>query len=248
MRWNSRLLLVVPVLLAFGASVAGEDKNPSWKMSGQLEEACSCDAACPCWFDSKPSKMNCSGGQALFIQKGSYGSVPLDGLAMASMGQSPDGAGMMESFGNWNMANLYIDEKANPDQRKALEAIAMQVWGPAAPPDKMKIRYVPVSHKIEGKEHVVTMGKYGSFSGHLVDGGMGGPSKIVNSTGADPLHKEWLQGRTTRQTYTDAGQNWNWGNSNYMYATFDVNSAEYEKFAAGLSQKMEQMKKEGAKK
>jgi len=42
-------------------------KTP-WKITGQLEEACSCDAACPCWFNSKPTKMTCGGGQVLFIR------------------------------------------------------------------------------------------------------------------------------------------------------------------------------------
>lgn len=235
--------LVAVLAVATLISAAEPEKSSAWKMSGQLEEACSCAAACPCWFDSKPTQMTCSGGQAVFIEKGSYGAVPLDGLAMVTMGQSPEGKTMMEAFGNWNLANLYIDEKASPEQRKALAAIAMQVWGPAAPADKMKIAYVPVSHKVQGKEHVVEFGSLGSFSGHLVEGGMGGAPKLVNPPGADPLHKSYEQGRTTRQTYTDAGQKWDWSNSNYMYATFDVNSEEYTKFAAGLAQKMQAMSK-----
>ena len=80
-----------------------KDKTP-WKITGQLEEACSCDAACPCWFDSKPTKMTCGGGQVLFIVKGNYGRLKLDGLAMANMVQSPEGQTMMSSFGNWNFS------------------------------------------------------------------------------------------------------------------------------------------------
>ncbi len=53
-----------------GAADEPKDKTP-WKITGQLEEACSCDAACPCWFDSKPTKMTCGGGQVLFIQSNS---------------------------------------------------------------------------------------------------------------------------------------------------------------------------------
>ncbi len=117
---------LVAGLLFLGSPVRAtnepKDKTP-WKITGQLEEACSCDAACPCWFGSKPTKMTCGGGQVLFIQKGNYGKVRLDGLAIASMAQSPEGQSMMESFGNWNFAYNYIDEKATPEQRKALEAI-----------------------------------------------------------------------------------------------------------------------------
>ena len=236
---------LVVMLFLFGglAAISGEEKKAPWKASGQLEEACSCDAACPCWFDSKPTKMNCSGGQVIFIDKGTYGDVPLDGLAIAFMGQSPDGSTMMESIGKWNFVNIYIDERANPAQRKALEAIARETLPPAAPPETTTIRYLPITRKIEGSEHVVTLGPYGSFSGHLMPGGMGAAApKLVNSPGADPIHREYSQGRTTKQTFTDSGQNWNWANSNYMFATFAVTSDDYDKFNAAMMQEMEKAK------
>src|SRR3982074_2154457 len=103
---------IATVLVVTALTVVAEDKKTWWKMSGQLEEACSCDAACPCWFDSKPTKMNCSGGVAPFIPKGSYGTVPLDGLGAAFIGASKDGTTMMESIGDWNFVTMYIDEKA----------------------------------------------------------------------------------------------------------------------------------------
>jgi hypothetical protein len=130
-----------------------KDKTP-WKITGQLEEACSCDAACPCWFDSKPTKMTCSGGQVLFIQRGNYGKVKLDGLAIAEMSQSPEGEAMMASFGNWNFSYNYIDEKATPEQRKALEALAAKLLVPGAS-KKTETRYVPINRKIEGKDHEI---------------------------------------------------------------------------------------------
>ena len=239
-----KFLVVLVVLLAgLSAISTAEEKKTPWKMTGELEEACSCDAACPCWFDSMPTKMNCSGGQVFFITRGTYGGVSLDGLGIAFMGQSPDGTTMMQSMGNWNFVSIYIDEKANPEQRKALEAIARSTMPPAAPPEKTHVSYIPITRKIEGSEHVVTLGPYGSFSGHLMPGGMGGAApKLSNSPGADPVHKEYSQGRTTRQTYTDAGQKWDWANSNYMYASFNVTSEDYEKFAAAMMQQMEKAK------
>jgi len=240
---SAKFFLVMAALVASVSLAAAEEKKTPWKMTGELEEACSCDAACPCWFDSKPTKMTCSGGQVFFIEKGTYGNVRLDGLAVAFMGQSPDGQSMMGSMGNWNFVNIYIDEKANPAQRKALEEIAKATMPPAAPPEKTRIAYLPITRKIEGSEHVVTMGSFGSFSGHLMPGGMGAAApKLANSPGADPIHKEYSQGRTTRQTYTDSGQKWDWANSNYMYATFNVTSEDYEKFLASMMQEMEKAK------
>jgi hypothetical protein len=95
--------------------------------------------------------MTCSGGQVLFIQRGNYGKVKLDGLAIANMSQSPEGETMMASFGNWNFSYNYIDEKATPEQRKALEAIAAKVMVPGAS-KKTEIRYVAITRKIEGKK------------------------------------------------------------------------------------------------
>jgi hypothetical protein len=232
------LLVVVPVL----AEDKPADKGPSWKMSGELEEACSCDAACPCWFGSKPTKMNCSGGFVVFIDKGNYGNVRLDGLGAAFIGASKDGTTMMESIGDWNFMTMYIDEKANPEQRKALLAIMQQTSPPAAPPERTTIKYVPITRKIQGNEHIVTIGGAGGFSAHLMPGGMGGAPTIVNPPGADPIHKEYEQGQTTRQTYTDSGQKWDWTNSNYMFGRFDTNSEEYGKFNAAMTQMMQEMK------
>jgi len=239
---RSRSLILTLLFVAAALSVRADDKKPSWKMSGDLEEACSCNAACPCWFGSKPTKMNCSGGFAIFIDKGSYGNVPLDGLGAAFIGANKDGTTMMESIGDWNFVNMYIDEKANPEQRKALEAILRATSPPAAPPERTHLSYVPITRKIEGAEHVVTIGSFGGFSAHLLPGGMDGAPKITNPPGADPIHKEYLQGVTTKQTFTDSGQKWDLSNSNYMYGTFQTDSAEYEKFNAAMTQQMEKAK------
>ena len=233
---NRSLPAILLVLAAL--PILAEEKKTPWKMSGQLEEACSCDAACPCWFDSKPTHMNCSGGFVLFIDKGSYGNVKLDGLGAAAMGASKDGMTMMESVGDWKFATIYIDEKANPEQRKALEAIGGTVL-PMAAAEKKEIRIAPITRTIEGKEHKIVVGKYGTYSGHLIEGGLGGSSKIVNPPGADPLHKEYEQGETTGLTYTDADQNWSFQGTNYMFGTFELDNVMYEKFAAGLAQKMQ---------
>ena len=209
-----------------------------WKITGQLEEACSCNAACPCWFDSKPTRVTCGGNQVLFIQKGNYGNVKLDGLAIANYAESPEDKTMMDSFGKWKFSTNYIDEKANPEQRKALEAIAAMVLPSNNASTNFRTAYVPITRKIEGKDHLITIGSVATFTGHLVEGGLGGSSKITNPPGADPVHHQYAQGKTTKMTYTDSGQNWDWKDTNYMLGTFTVDSDQYTKYAAGLAQKM----------
>ena len=244
MKILSRLLPLIVIALAatFTLGASNETKKVSWKITGQLEEACSCAAACPCWFDSKPTRTTCGGNQVLFIQKGNYGNVKLDGLAIANYAQSPENQTMMDSFGKWNFSTNYIDEKANPEQRKGLEAIAMTVLPSKNGSANFETKYVPITRKIEGKEHIITIGNIATFTGHLVEGGLGGNSKITNPPGADPLHHEYAQGKTSKMTYTDSGQNWDWQDSNYMLGTFTIDSAQYEKYAAGLAQKMAKKK------
>jgi hypothetical protein len=234
------LAVIAAAQIAVADKPATETKP--WKIVGQLEEACRCNAACPCWFDSKPSHANCGGGQVLFIEKGTYGTVSLDGLAVGMMGQSPNGQGMMESFGHWDFINFYIDEKANPQQREALKVIGHTVMAGGAS-TKTEDRITPISRSIDGKEHNISLGTYGQFHGHLIEGGLGGAVKITNPPGADPLHHEYNQGLTTTMAYTDAGQNWSFQNSNYMFGTFEIDNAQYEKYAAGLAQKMGAPKK-----
>lgn len=224
------------------APAAETQSKVRWKITGDLEEACLCSAPCPCWFNSLPTRMHCGGTQILFIKKGSYGNVRLDGLSFGHFGRSPDGKTMMESYGDWDFSYLYIDERANEAQRKALEAIA-QFAMPVASSANQKVQFVPIQRAGAKGTHTVTIGNVATFDGSLLEGGLGGFAKITNPPGADPIHHEYLQGRTGKLVYTDAGQNWNAEQSNYMRGEFSVTSEQYEKYVAGLAQKTAEMQK-----
>src|SRR5258706_4869160 len=147
MKHGIGLFLAAALTIALRPALAADSSAspaPGWKMSGQMEESCSCDGACPCWWGNHPTKMTCSGSEALFIDKGSYGGVKLDGLSMAQFVQSPEGKTMMEAIGNWNFAYLYIDSKADAKQREALAKIAAEVFAPIAP-ERMKTRFIPIT-------------------------------------------------------------------------------------------------------
>ena len=101
---------------------------------------------------------------------------------------------------------------------------------------------MPITRTISGENHTVKIGGAGGFTAHLMPGGMGGNPKIVNPPGADPIHKEYLQGVTTKQTYDADGKKWDWSNSNYMYGTFSTDSDEYAKYNAAMTQMMEKEK------
>lgn|GEM_PF-815225 len=236
------LTLAVVTVSLWAAEKPAEAQKASWKIAGQLEEACKCNAACPCWFGAKPTHMNCGGQLVYFITKGQYGTVALDGLSFARMAQSPDGKSMVETSGNWLFDYLYIDEKASAEQRKALEEIAWATEHKES--SNVQVRYVPITRTVDGKVHKVAVGQYGTFSAHLFESALGGAPKITHAPGADPMRAEFLQGTTLIFKYNDASQDWNSQNSNYMFTNFDVNSAQYEKFNAMMMQMMDEMKKQ----
>src|SRR5260370_27048112 len=219
---NSRSVKQTAFLAAFITAAAAltthaADSAPkvSWKVSGELEEACSCNAPCGCWFTSLPSRMTCNGAQIIFVSKGRYGKTPLDGLALAQFVQSPEGKSMFESFGSWNFDYVYIDEKATDDQRKALTELAKHFFPLAA--KGREIRYVPITRKIEGQEHTMTVGKYAVASGHLIEGGFAGAPVVSNPPLADPTHRQYQQAQTTKLTYNSPKQDSKYKNSNYMF-------------------------------
>ncbi len=96
--------------------------TPSWQVSGQYYETCSCDFVCPCLpgqMAVSPSKGWCTFAMAFQIDRGSYGSVPLDGLGFIVLGLTPEAMGK----GNWSVG-VIADERASAEQRDAITAIA----------------------------------------------------------------------------------------------------------------------------
>src|SRR5207247_546739 len=65
------------------------------------------------------TKGSCTFAMEFKIDKGSYGTVSLDGLGFIVLGYTPEAMGK----GNWSVG-LIADEKASVEQREAITAIA----------------------------------------------------------------------------------------------------------------------------
>ncbi len=89
-----------------------------WKLQGETLANCNCDFGCPCQFSSLPSHGNCEAVVVFDITSGHYGDTDLSGLRAAGVYHWPgpihEGNGQMQ---------LIIDERADADQRAALQAI-----------------------------------------------------------------------------------------------------------------------------
>src|SRR4026207_182262 len=89
--------------------------TPSWQISGQYYETCSCDFVCPCLpglLAVRPTKGACPFGMAFHIERGMFGPVSLDGLGFIVLGFTPEDMGK----GNWSVG-VVADDRATDEQR-----------------------------------------------------------------------------------------------------------------------------------
>lgn len=106
--------------------------TPSWHVSGQYFETCSCDFVCPCILGKmavRPSRGSCTFAMAMQIERGTFGTIALDGMTFIVLGYTPEEMGK----GNWSVG-LVIDQRASAEQIGAITAIASgSAGGPMAP-------------------------------------------------------------------------------------------------------------------
>src|SRR5260370_17975293 len=133
-----------------------------WQIAGDYFENCNCAVVCPCLLSpnqpltSRPTEGACEVAFAFHINSGSYGKITLDGLNVAMTARTP---GPMAE-GNWSVA-LYLDERANEQQRQAFEAIfSGSAGGPlgALTPlisTVLGAKTVPITFNIAGKRRSV---------------------------------------------------------------------------------------------
>ena len=101
--------------------------TPSWHVTGQYYEVCSCEFMCPCEVGQmavNPTKGSCTFAMAFQIERGTFGSVTLDGLGFIVVGFTP---GVMNK-GNWS-GGLIVDYRASTQQRDGITAIASGAAG-----------------------------------------------------------------------------------------------------------------------
>jgi len=116
--------ITVGVFLAASTGFSKTASKPKWAVEGLYVEACQCSIPCPCNFGQKPTHGSCDNTSVYQIQKGNYEAVQLGGLYVVVVGSSPAGERYVDAVGNLTFARYYVDERANPRQRQALEEIA----------------------------------------------------------------------------------------------------------------------------
>src|SRR2546421_9082381 len=113
-------VLILNSSLGIAMYMATTNNIPKWNISGGWFDVCKCSIPCPCEFAQAPTYGDCDGVLVWHIQKGQYGETSLDGLNVLGLGSF---TGNIWAGNTKVTAALFFDEKANQQQREAMQMI-----------------------------------------------------------------------------------------------------------------------------
>ena len=184
-----------------------------WSIEADYVQGCSCDYGCPCEFEAPPTQGFCEGAGAWRITQGSYGNVRLNGLGLGCMVRFPQAM----HLGNGALA-LYVDERANPQQRDALVKIASGEAGglpfEVFPALITKIHgpfFVPFQFDLKGKDSSVKVGKDLTLSLEPIKNPVTGQAesiRIEHETGFIFKRADVVSAKQCQSTLADLAFSW----------------------------------------
>lgn len=193
----------------------------TWNLRGSYFETCNCETACPCVFLSPPSTGECDVVVAWHIDKGSMGKVDLGDLNVALAVHSP---GEMTKV-KWNAA-LYLDSKANDEQRNALTQIfAGQAGGHPSVLASfvgkvLGVDYVKFDYSANGKKRSLKVPGKIEAEIEAIEGQGGSLVTISNHPLCISPGESATVARSKKLSYHDHGMNWEVNEKNGFYSPF----------------------------
>jgi hypothetical protein len=177
----------------------------NWRIEGEYFESCNCDLLCPCLLSlaqARPTQGHCDVVLATHIAQGSYGNVDLSGLnavqALTTPAEMSKGGGTLA---------VYLDSRANDEQRAALEAIFTGSAG--GPPSLMSgmittrlpARSAPINFSSDGKKFSVSIP---GITAVTVEGVIGAGGQVVwlDNVG-HPFSRRLAAARGTQSHFAD---------------------------------------------
>jgi hypothetical protein len=242
---SKTLAFCLAALSLAGVAGAGGGENGApapaaeWHMNATIIEACSCPMFCQCYFDTKPAAhpgccppgsdpklapRYCRFNNAFQVNKGTYGSVKLDGAKFWIAGD----LGGDFSKGQMDWAVVHFDPAVTKEQRDGIVAIAGALY-----PVKWNSLEVKGDFPIEWKA-----GKDRSVA--KLDGGKAAEVVLVRNQGMtdDPIViknlKYWGAPRNDGfvlmanevEAYRTGAKPWEFKGTNGFMITFDIASTD----------------------
>lgn len=186
--------------------------SPAFELRGSRIIGCCCGAPCPCRINKKPMQCHgCDHTDAVHIDRGFVGPTRMDGLTWIVVGR---GFGEKPE-GNWVV--VYLDEKATPDQEKALTDMLggdLKAWGPKArhlAGEFKGVKRVPMTYTISSdrKEWTATIpGILELRTRAIVNPGHADP--VVSTGIMDAFGDRFVHADPIAHKYNDAALKYHW--------------------------------------
>jgi hypothetical protein len=142
-----------------------------WNFEADYFTACNCDWGCPCNFNAPPNEGRCMGWGAWNIVEGRFGATPLDGARFALYYKFPGAIDQGQGT-----ACVYVDSRATPEQRRALEAIGagragggiFDVFGSQLVTTWLPTKVAPIEFEVEDGAGRVRIEGFGEAESELL--------------------------------------------------------------------------------
>lgn len=154
----------------------------TYDLTGQILEACSCKAPCPCWIGDDPDDGYCDSFVAYHIEKGIIKGVDVSGLTLLKIVYIPGNV----FAGGWR-AVVYADAKGTPEQQQLLiQVFNGELGGAIADVAKLvaevlDVRVAPIEYDIENGRGTIRIGDVLVSEMEPYRGPDGSPTKMVDS-------------------------------------------------------------------
>jgi hypothetical protein len=154
----------------------------TYKLEGQILEACSCNAPCPCWIGDDPDGGACGSFVAYHVEKGEILGIDVSGLTLVKIVYIPGNV----LAGNWR-AVVYVDGKGTAEQQQALIKVFNGELGGAIADvaklvsDVLDVRIAPIEYDIQEGRGTIKIGDVLISEMEPYRGPDGKPTKMIDS-------------------------------------------------------------------
>ena len=176
----------------------------SYSVEGDYFETCGCTVSCQCIYLSPATRDSCDAFAAWQISKGHMEGVDLAGLKVALALHSPK----QMTDGGWKIA-LYLDDRAKPDQAKALGEIFsgkagghLAALGPLI--GSATIENAAISFEKKNGSRSLKVGSVLEMSGEEIKGMDGKTAPVISNPALSVVPQPMRVGKADAIRYTGA--------------------------------------------
>lgn len=204
---------ICAAMMALGVMCTGmAGTDVGWSLEGSWTDACCCKVSCPCLFGSKPTEGFCQGASVVEIERGRYGDVTLDGVAVV----------VTYEVGKWS--EIVVDERATEAEVAAVGALLPEVLPFLAKGPSPTVTTGPVSVGTDG-DRVRYAAPGTSVALEVVRGANGEPITIHNLPAKGkpfPVAEDHTQYKSEHLRHESEERGFEWVGRNGFRASLDL--------------------------